>query len=165
MQACQEALRDWLPAWETRCATAPVQLKELALLADVYHLPFSYSSEGTAMVQTIFWLQSSTKAGPWRWLFPLLLPLGVGGRVWVCLDERGATRAEHGWQAKADTVKAWCAMIHGLFDKLEDLASRELLCDMYPYIWSLNEVPCPNWAAASLLTLTGWARGRSLPSP
>jgi hypothetical protein len=48
--------------------------------------------------------------------------------------------ADPEWREHADLVKTKCEQIQSLFQKLALIASRDLLSELYPYLWDIKEI-------------------------
>ncbi|XP_049956889.1 protein O-GlcNAcase [Schistocerca serialis cubense] len=114
---------------ETLSESSDHQLTEddLALLCDLFYLPFEHGGQGLQLLQEFNWLKSNAHV--------------------VTLQNRNKADAEHGnkpevqeWLERAAKLDEMSKAVNTLFRRLTYCANRELLYDLYPYVWDMRGV-------------------------
>ncbi|XP_075532915.1 O-GlcNAcase isoform X2 [Dermacentor variabilis] len=118
-----EAMQTEEPIDDTRQLT----LEDLALLVDLFYLPFEHGNQGIAFLQEFHWLR-------------------VNGHVVWERCKHGNADSEAGlaeleeWRKRASKFDQMTQAVGRLFGRLTFVPNRALLYDLYPYLWDIKGV-------------------------
>ncbi|XP_065287323.1 protein O-GlcNAcase isoform X2 [Dermacentor albipictus] len=118
-----EAMQTEDPIDDTRQLT----LEDLALLVDLFYLPFEHGNQGIAFLQEFHWLR-------------------VNGHVVWERCKQGNADSEAGlaeleeWRKRASKFDQMTQAVGRLFGRLTFVPNRALLYDLYPYLWDIKGV-------------------------
>lgn len=137
-------------------------LDDLALLVDLFYLPFEHGLQGVAFLQDFHWLRAN------------------GHVVWERRKRPGA-KTEPGvaeleeWRKRAAKFDQMTQAVGRLSSRLTFVPNRALLYDFYPYIWdikgvisllnsyvkwiALGDVPCSSTMAFASPSFTWFSKG------
>ncbi|XP_029850217.3 protein O-GlcNAcase isoform X1 [Ixodes scapularis] len=150
-----------VPAEDSRQLT----LEDVALLVDLFYLPFEHGHQGVAFLQEFHWLRSN------------------GHLVWEgrkrgppSEEEDAPAMAElEEWRKRATKFDLMTQAVGRLFARLTFVPNRSLFYDLYPYIWdikgvisllnsyvkwiALGDVPCSSTSAFAPPSFTWFSKG------
>lgn len=118
-----EAMQTEDPIDDTRQLT----LEDLALLVDLFYLPFEHGNQGIAFLQEFHWLR-------------------VNGHVVWERCKHGNADSEAGlaeleeWRKRASKFDQMTQAVGRLFGRLMFVPNRAVLYDLYPYLWDIKGV-------------------------
>ncbi|XP_076265863.1 O-GlcNAcase isoform X3 [Rhynchophorus ferrugineus] len=97
--------------------------EDLALLCDLFYLPFEHGSQGVQLLQEFHWLKSNA-------------------HIVISSNQRKAKGSPEvqEWFAKADKMNEMTQAVNRLFQHISSCNNRELLYDLYSYIWDIRGV-------------------------
>lgn len=116
-----------VPAEDSRQLT----LEDVALLVDLFYLPFEHGHQGVAFLQEFHWLRSN---GHLVW---------EGRKRCLPLTEEADTPAMAAleeWRKRATKFDLMTQAVGRLFARLTFVPNRSLFYDLYPYIWDIKGV-------------------------
>lgn len=116
-----------VPAEDSRQLT----LEDVALLVDLFYLPFEHGHQGVAFLQEFHWLRSN---GHLVW---------EGRKRCPPLTEEADTPAMAAleeWRKRATKFDLMTQAVGRLFARLTFVPNRSLFYDLYPYIWDIKGV-------------------------
>ncbi|KAF4521041.1 hypothetical protein B566_EDAN008113, partial [Ephemera danica] len=97
---------------------------DLALLCDLFYLPFEHGSQGLQLLQEFNWLKLNAC---------LVTPANR--------SESSAKKPEvQEWYSRASRLDEMTQALNQLFQRLTYCNNRELLYDLYPYVWDMRGV-------------------------
>ncbi|XP_011309622.1 protein O-GlcNAcase isoform X2 [Fopius arisanus] len=99
-------------------------VEDLSLLCDLFYLPFEHGGQGIQLLQEFNWLKSNAH---------------VVIRKSKDEEEKGKADIEE-WHARAAKMNDMCSAVNRLFQRLTYCNNRELLYDLYSYIWDMRGV-------------------------
>lgn len=112
-----------------RDSSKDLHYEDLSLLCDLFYLPFEHGAQGLQILQEFNWLKSNAHL--------------------VALSNlRKHTRATSGedspevqeWRERARKLEEITAAVNRLHERLTYSNNRELLHDLYPYVWDMRGV-------------------------
>lgn len=118
-----EAMQTEEPLDDTRQLT----LEDLAILVDLFYLPFEHGIQGVAFLHEFHWLR-------------------VNGHVVWERCKQGNVDSEAGlaeleeWRKRASKFDQMTQAVGRLFARLTFVPNRALLYDLYPYLWDIKGV-------------------------
>ncbi|KAL0277400.1 UNVERIFIED_CONTAM: hypothetical protein PYX00_004697 [Menopon gallinae] len=101
---------------------------DLNLLCDLFYLPFEHGGSGVQLLQEFHWLKTNAHV--------------------LTASNRGLTEKEiasnkpevEEWYERAKKFQETTNSVNTLFQRLTFCANRELLYDLYPYVWDMRGV-------------------------
>ncbi|XP_008547442.1 protein O-GlcNAcase isoform X1 [Microplitis demolitor] len=96
-------------------------IEDLSLLCDLFYLPFEHGGQGIQILQEFNWLKSNAHV------------------VLKKKDESCKADYEE-WLARAGKFNDMCGAVNRLFQRMTYCENRELLYDLYSYIWDMRGV-------------------------
>lgn len=96
--------------------------KDVALLVDMFYLPFEYGFQGSCMLCQLHWLKINAHHT-------------LEARLDSATAEQKALGEE--WMQKCVALQDTVHSIHGLLRKLRLIPNQSLHQDLYPYLWDL----------------------------
>ncbi|XP_067010985.1 protein O-GlcNAcase [Anabrus simplex] len=101
--------------------------EDLALLCDLFYLPFEHGGQGLQLLQEFNWLKSNAH----------LVTLGKHkGSPDSSPDKPEVVE----WFERAAKLEDMTKALNAMFQRLTFCANRELLYDLYPYVWDMRGV-------------------------
>ncbi|PSN36772.1 Protein O-GlcNAcase [Blattella germanica] len=107
--------------------------EDLALLCDLFYLPFEHGGQGLQLLHEFNWLKSNAH---------LITHAN-------CIKKNDSPEPESPrkpevieWMERATRLEDMSAALNKLFRRLTYCANRELLYDLYPYVWDMRGVVC-----------------------
>ncbi|XP_063978913.1 protein O-GlcNAcase isoform X1 [Diachasmimorpha longicaudata] len=98
-------------------------IEDLSLLCDLFYLPFEHGGQGIQLLQEFNWLKSNAH---------VLIRKG---------KEEDSCKADiEEWHTRAGKMNDMCNSVNRLFQRLTYCNNRELLYDLYSYIWDMRGV-------------------------
>ncbi|KAF5298117.1 hypothetical protein FQA39_LY02541 [Lamprigera yunnana] len=110
---------------ENTCFRRESQLtvEDLSLLCDLFYLPFEHGGQGLQLLQEFNWLKSNA---------PLVMTSGqYKNKLQPEVQE---------WFMRAEKMNEMAQAVNRLFTHLADCNNRELLYDLYSYVWDIRGV-------------------------
>ncbi|XP_034188044.1 O-GlcNAcase isoform X2 [Osmia lignaria lignaria] len=98
--------------------------EDLSLLCDLFYLPFEHGGQGIQLLQEFNWLKSNAH-------LVMRKPKG---------DETTSQSDIEEWHARAAKLNDMCNAVNRLFQRLTYCNNRELLYDLYSYVWDMRGV-------------------------
>lgn len=98
-------------------------VEDLSLLCDLFYLPFEHGGQGLQLLQEFNWLKSNA---------PLVMTSGQ-------LKNKSQPEVQE-WFARADKMNEMAQAVNRLFQHLSGCNNRELLYDLYSYVWDIRGV-------------------------
>ncbi|XP_066145811.1 protein O-GlcNAcase isoform X1 [Euwallacea fornicatus] len=95
--------------------------EDLALLCDLFYLPFEHGSQGLQLLQEFQWLKSNAH-----------IVISANQRA----DKPSPEVQE--WFTRADKMNEMTQGVNRLFDHMSCCNNREMLYDLYAYIWDIR---------------------------
>ncbi|XP_066587298.1 protein O-GlcNAcase [Prorops nasuta] len=97
---------------------------DLSLLCDLFYLPFEHGGQGIQLLQEFNWLKSNAH---------VVIRKGK--------DEEAVSKADvEEWHTRAAKMNEMCNAVNRLFQRLTYCNNRELLYDLYSYVWDMRGV-------------------------
>ncbi|XP_017760323.1 PREDICTED: protein O-GlcNAcase isoform X2 [Eufriesea mexicana] len=98
--------------------------EDLSLLCDLFYLPFEHGGQGIQLLQEFNWLKSN---------------------AYVVMrkqkeDETASESDIEEWHTRAAKLNDMCNAVNRLFQRLTYCNNRELLYDLYSYVWDMRGV-------------------------
>ncbi|XP_030766914.1 protein O-GlcNAcase isoform X2 [Sitophilus oryzae] len=103
--------------------TNDLTFEDLALLCDLFYLPFEHGSQGLQLLQEFHWLKSNAH-----------IVISANQRK----DKSGPEAQE--WFSRADKMHEMTLAVNRLFQHISSCNNREMLYDLYSYIWDIRGV-------------------------
>ncbi|KAK7867627.1 hypothetical protein R5R35_014820 [Gryllus longicercus] len=101
--------------------------EDLALLCDLFYLPFEHGGQGIQLLQEFNWLKSNAHL--------------VTAHNRNISSENPSNKPEvDEWLERAVKLEDMSKALNTLFQRLTFCANRELLYDLYPYVWDMRGV-------------------------
>ncbi|XP_031838297.1 O-GlcNAcase isoform X2 [Nomia melanderi] len=98
--------------------------EDLSLLCDLFYLPFEHGGQGILLLQEFNWLKSNAHV-------VMKKPK----------EETTVSQADiEEWHARATKMNDICNAVNRLFQRLTYCNNRELLYDLYSYVWDMRGV-------------------------
>ncbi|XP_023245639.1 protein O-GlcNAcase isoform X3 [Copidosoma floridanum] len=98
--------------------------EDLALLCDLFYLPFEHGGHGIQLLQEFNWLKSNAYIVMQKFK-----------------DEKPANKSDvEEWYARAAKMHDMCDGVNRLLQRLSCCRNRELLYDLYSYVWDIRGV-------------------------
>lgn len=97
---------------------------DLTLLCDVFYLPFEHGPQGMQLLQEFNWLKLNSHL--------------VSGNP-SNMVSAGSPEVKE-WHQRADKFDAMSRALNRLFTRLTYINNRELLYELYPYVWDMRGV-------------------------
>ncbi|XP_012287820.1 protein O-GlcNAcase isoform X3 [Orussus abietinus] len=104
--------------------------EDLSLLCDLFYLPFEHGGQGIQLLQEFNWLKSNAHV--------------VINKLKE--EDESASKADllklqtEEWHARAAKMNEMCNAVNRLFQRLTYCNNRELLYDLYSYVWDMRGV-------------------------
>ncbi|XP_012259880.2 protein O-GlcNAcase [Athalia rosae] len=98
--------------------------EDLSLLCDLFYLPFEHGGQGIQLLQEFNWLKSNAQI--------------VMKHLKNENERNNADITE--WHSRAAKMNDMCAAVNRLFQRLTYCNNRELLYDLYAYVWDMRGV-------------------------
>ncbi|XP_076624011.1 O-GlcNAcase isoform X1 [Colletes latitarsis] len=98
--------------------------EDLSLLCDLFYLPFEHGGQGIQLLQEFNWLKSNAHVVMRK----------------VKEDEAVSQSNIEEWHARAAKLNDMCNAVNRLFQRLTYCNNRELLYDLYSYVWDMRGV-------------------------
>nr|XP_033333106.1 protein O-GlcNAcase isoform X1 [Megalopta genalis] len=98
--------------------------EDLSLLCDLFYLPFEHGGQGIQLLQEFNWLKSNAHV--------VMKKLKE--------DESVSQSDVEEWHARAAKMNDMCNAVNRLFQRLTYCNNRELLYDLYSYVWDMRGV-------------------------
>ncbi|XP_046600715.1 protein O-GlcNAcase isoform X1 [Neodiprion lecontei] len=98
--------------------------EDLSLLCDLFYLPFEHGGQGIQLLQEFNWLKSNAH---------IVMKQPKNQEMYNKAD------AEE-WHSRAAKMNDMCAAVNRLFQRLTYCNNRELLYDLYAYVWDMRGV-------------------------
>ncbi|XP_016917143.1 protein O-GlcNAcase isoform X2 [Apis cerana] len=98
--------------------------EDLSLLCDLFYLPFEHGGQGIQLLQEFNWLKSNA-------------------HVVMRKSKEDQTASESDieeWHTRAAKLNDMCNAVNRLFQRLTHCNNRELLYDLYSYVWDMRGV-------------------------
>lgn len=99
----------------------PLTLEDLALMADLFYLPYEHGPQALDMLNTLHWLRANSAV------------LGQGAEVGEA--ERAAE-----WWSRAKKFEDMYQAVDKMFTRVCNTANRNLVYDLYPYILEIKSI-------------------------
>ncbi|XP_063237337.1 protein O-GlcNAcase isoform X2 [Bacillus rossius redtenbacheri] len=99
--------------------------EDVALLCDLFYLPFEHGGQGVTLLQEFNWLKSNAHL--------------VTQANQKCKDETKKPEVTE-WFERAKRLEEMSKSVNTLFQHLTYVPNRELLYDLYPYVWDMRGV-------------------------
>ncbi|XP_015594300.1 protein O-GlcNAcase isoform X2 [Cephus cinctus] len=98
--------------------------EDLSLLCDLFYLPFEHGGQGIQLLQEFNWLKSNAQVV-----------------IKKSKDEEENSKADADeWHARAAKMNDMCNAVNRLFQRLTYCNNRELVYDLYSYVWDMRGV-------------------------
>ncbi|XP_017790450.1 PREDICTED: protein O-GlcNAcase [Habropoda laboriosa] len=98
--------------------------EDLSLLCDLFYLPFEHGGQGIQLLQEFNWLKSNAHVVMRK----------------SKEDENVSQSDIEEWHARAAKLNDMCNAVNRLFQRLTYCNNRELLYDLYSYVWDMRGV-------------------------
>ncbi|CAK9811390.1 Protein O-GlcNAcase [Anthophora plagiata] len=98
--------------------------EDLSLLCDLFYLPFEHGGQGIQLLQEFNWLKSNAHVVMRK----------------SKEDETASQSDIEEWHARAAKLNDMCNAVNRLFQRLTYCNNRELLYDLYSYVWDMRGV-------------------------
>ncbi|XP_053984265.1 protein O-GlcNAcase isoform X2 [Hylaeus volcanicus] len=98
--------------------------EDLSLLCDLFYLPFEHGGQGIQLLQEFNWLKSNAHVVMRK----------------AKEDEAVSQSNIEEWHARAAKLNDMCNSVNRLFQRLTYCNNRELLYDLYSYVWDMRGV-------------------------
>nr|XP_012148133.1 PREDICTED: protein O-GlcNAcase isoform X4 [Megachile rotundata] len=98
--------------------------EDLSLLCDLFYLPFEHGGQGIQLLQEFNWLKSNAHVVMRK----------------AKEDETTSQSDIEEWHARAAKLNEMCNAVNRLFQRLTYCNNRELLYDLYSYVWDMRGV-------------------------
>ncbi|KAB0795141.1 hypothetical protein PPYR_11980 [Photinus pyralis] len=98
-------------------------VEDLSLLCDLFYLPFEHGGQGLQLLQEFNWLKSNA---------PLVMTSGA-------IKNKSQPEVQE-WFTRADKMNEMAQAVNRLFQHLSGCNNRELLYDLYAYVWDIRGV-------------------------
>ncbi|KAK2709925.1 protein O-GlcNAcase-like isoform X3 [Artemia franciscana] len=102
-----------------------ITVEDIFLLCDLFYLPFEHGTEGLKLLQEFSWLKQNSH----------LLNEGHKGK-----GASSPSREVREWHDRASRFDEMSRALNRLFTRLTYINNRELLYDLYPYVWDMRGV-------------------------
>ncbi|XP_019868330.1 protein O-GlcNAcase isoform X2 [Aethina tumida] len=99
--------------------------EDLSLLCDLFYLPFEHGGQGLQMLQEFNWLKSNAH-----------LVIAANRK-----QDKSSPEAQE-WFSRAAKMNEMTETVNKLFKHLTNCNNRELLYDLYSYVWDIRVVIC-----------------------
>ena len=99
-------------------------LDDLLLLCDVFYLPFEHGSQGMQLLEEFSWLKVNAY-------------LVAGSHAKKFPDDSPEVKE---WHDRAKKFDVMSRALNRLFTRLTYINNRELLYELYPYVWDMRGV-------------------------
>ncbi|KAG7200769.1 hypothetical protein KM043_001314 [Ampulex compressa] len=98
--------------------------EDLSLLCDLFYLPFEHGGQGIQLLQEFNWLKSNAHVVMRK-----------------CKEEEVVSESDiEEWHTRASKLNDMCNAVNRLFQRLTFCNNRELLYDLYSYMWDMRGV-------------------------
>ncbi|XP_043473456.1 protein O-GlcNAcase isoform X1 [Leptopilina heterotoma] len=98
--------------------------EDLSLLCDLFYLPFEHGGQGIQLLQEFNWLKSNAQIA-----------------IKKSEDEEPTSKADvDEWHSRTAKLNEMCNSVNRLFQRLTYCNNRELLYDLYSYVWDMRGV-------------------------
>ncbi|KAK6633028.1 hypothetical protein RUM43_012771 [Polyplax serrata] len=101
---------------------------DLTLLCDLFYLPFEHGGSGIQLLQEFHWLKTNAHV------------LAASGKQFSEKEVNSSKPEVEEWFERAKKFQDSTKNVNSLFQRLTFSANRELLYDLYPYIWDMRGV-------------------------
>lgn len=119
---------------------------DLTLLCDLFYLPFEHGGSGIQLLQEFHWLKTNAQ---------VVTAANMGG---LTEKEVASNKPEvEEWYERARKFHETTNCVNNLFQRLTYCANRELLYDLYPYLWDIRGV------ISLLSSYVKWLAGGQFP--
>ncbi|XP_003426978.1 protein O-GlcNAcase isoform X2 [Nasonia vitripennis] len=98
--------------------------EDLSLLCDLFYLPFEHGGQGIQLLQEFNWLKSNAHIVMHK----------------AKADELNSKADIEEWHARAAKMNDMCNAVNRLLQRLTYCNNRELLYDLYSYVWDMRGV-------------------------
>ncbi|XP_014242076.1 protein O-GlcNAcase [Cimex lectularius] len=95
-----------------------LNLEDISLLCDLFYLPFEHGTQGIQLLQEFHWLHTNAH---------IIASTHTRPEV----DE---------WHERAKKLQDMSTNVNKLFQKLNGISNKELMYELYPYIWEMRAV-------------------------
>ncbi|KAG5894231.1 hypothetical protein JTB14_002280 [Gonioctena quinquepunctata] len=120
---------------------ADLTYEDLALLCDLFYLPFEHGGQGLQLLQEFNWLKSNAHL------------------VIMANEKKDKFSPEvQEWYTRAEKLNEMTESVNRLFRHMSGCNNRELLYDLYSYIWDIRGVIC------LLNSYVKWLAGGQFPA-
>ncbi|XP_018901156.1 protein O-GlcNAcase isoform X2 [Bemisia tabaci] len=102
-----------------------LRYEDLALLCDLFYLPFEHGVQGVQLLQEFNWLKSNAHHV---------------SSTSHCRKNAEKTPEAQEWFERAKKLNDCAEALNQLMDRLTACNNRELLYDLYPYVWDMRGV-------------------------
>ncbi|CAH0554576.1 unnamed protein product [Brassicogethes aeneus] len=115
--------------------------EDLSLFCDLFYLPFEHGNQGLQLLQEFNWLKSNA-------------------HLVIAANQKNdkSTPEVQEWFSRADKMNEMTLAVNKLFKHLSSCNNRELLYDLYSYLWDIRGVIC------LLNSYIKWLAGGQFPS-
>ncbi|RZF36912.1 hypothetical protein LSTR_LSTR004600 [Laodelphax striatellus] len=100
-----------------------LRVQDLSLLCDLFYLPFEHGSQGVQLLQEFNWLKSNAFV--------------VTSNAHSQLQKKPEVEE---WFERSARLAEFSSSVNSLFQRLTFCSNRELLYDLYPYVWDMRGV-------------------------
>ncbi|XP_075214643.1 O-GlcNAcase isoform X2 [Lycorma delicatula] len=101
-----------------------LRVQDLSLLCDLFYLPFEHGNQGIQLLQEFNWLKSNAY---------------IVTTSKLTQNQPNKPEVEE-WHERATRLEEMSAAVNTLFQRLTYCNNRELLYDLYPYVWDMRGV-------------------------
>ncbi|XP_021925094.1 protein O-GlcNAcase isoform X2 [Zootermopsis nevadensis] len=105
--------------------------EDLALLCDLFYLPFEHGGQGLQLLHEFNWLKGNAH---------LVMHANCTKRNVAAAQEAPNKPEVIEWLERAARLEDMSSALNRLFRRLTFCANRELLYDLYPYVWDVRGV-------------------------
>ncbi|XP_014227220.1 protein O-GlcNAcase isoform X1 [Trichogramma pretiosum] len=109
--------------------------EDLSLLCDLFYLPFEHGGQGIQLLQEFNWLKSNAHV--------LIYKSEVdeeARKADVSLLQKQELKSVAEWHSRAAKINDMSLAVNRLLQRLSFCNNRELLYDLYPYVWDMRGV-------------------------
>ncbi|XP_072293563.1 protein O-GlcNAcase isoform X2 [Eucyclogobius newberryi] len=99
----------------------PLTIEDLALLAELFYLPYEHGPKSIQMLKEFNWLRANSSF------------VSVN-----CKSKDDEKMTE--WKTRAEKFEEMCCSVIHMFTRLSNSANRTILYDLYSYIWDIKSI-------------------------